>query len=246
MPNLPKKSWLDALLKISGTVALYGCTSTFLAAILLGAYLSYAWNIDKNKRLRLWAIAQGHDIADLQRQIEDKIARMSYDDVLELRAKRLREAEFQNNSSENAVKEIVAADEKDIDAKLKQFRRQRAAFDKYVNDYVAGMKTKGLSEETRLIEEAEPEMAKDIILGIIKEYNDYNRVLTMLLAMDEQKRGAILYAMSGEEEQKKLVDLLQRIGNGEPLAKVAEDAADKAKQLPLETENNTGNTNPAK
>jgi len=235
MPNEPKKNWLDTLLRVSGTVALYGCTSTLLAAILLGAYLSYAWNIDKNKRLRLWAIAQGHDIADLQRQIEDKIARMSYEEVLELRAKRLREEEFQSNSSEGAVNEIIAVDEKDIDAKLKQFRRQRTAFDKHISDYIASTKSRGIAEQTRLIEEAESDRAKDMILGILKEYNDYNRVLTMLLAMDERKRGQILYEMTGEEEMKKLVDLLQRIGNGEPLAKVAEDAAEQARQLPPET-----------
>ncbi|MCL2742993.1 MAG: hypothetical protein FWE67_03995 [Planctomycetaceae bacterium] len=235
MPNEPKKNWLDTLLRVSGTAALYGCTSTLLAAILLGAYLSYAWNIDKNKRLRLWAIAQGHDIADLQRQIEDKIARMSYEEVLELRAKRLREEEFQSNSSEGAVNEIIAVDEKDIDAKLKQFRRQRTAFDKHISDYIASTKSRGIAEQTRLIEEAESDRAKDMILGILKEYNDYNRVLTMLLAMDERKRGQILYEMTGEEEMKKLVDLLQRIGNGEPLAKVADDAAEQARQLPPET-----------
>lgn len=215
---------LDKILKLSGTVALYGCTSTLLAMLILAGYLSYAWKIDKAKRLRLLAIAQGHDIADLQRRVEDEIARMSYEEVLELRAKRLREEEFKNETGEQLVTEKLLADEKQIDEKLRQFRRQRDAFDKHVNDYIEKNKSRGLAEQTRLIEEAEPELAKDIILGILKDYSDYDRVLTMLLAMDERNRGEILYAMQGQEEQKKLVELLQRIGNGEPLAKVAEEA----------------------
>lgn len=219
---------LDKLLKLSGTVALYGCTSTFLAMLILGAYLTYAWKIDKDKRLRLLAIAQGHDIADLQKRVEDEIARMSYEEVLELRAKRLREQEFEQNSGEQIVTERLLLDEKQIDEKLRQFRRQREIFDKYIEDYIAKTRSTGIARETRLIEEAEPEMAKNIILGIITQFADYDRVLTMLLSMDEKKQGEILYAMEGEEEQKTLVDLLQRIGNGEPLAKVAEEAARKA------------------
>lgn len=218
---------LDKLLKISGTIALYGCTSTFLAMLILAGYLSYAWKIDKAKRLRLLAIAQGHDIADLQKRVEDEIARMSYEEVLELRAKRLREEEFKQDGSEKIVTEKLLVDEKQIDEKLRQFRRQRDSFDKHVNDYLAKAKAAGLAEQTRLIEEAEPELAKDIILGILKDYSDYDRVLTMLLAMDERNRGEILYAMQGQEEQKKLVELLQRIGNGEPLSKVAEEAKSK-------------------
>lgn len=215
---------LDKLLKITGTAALYGCTSLLLASLLLAGYLTYAWKIDKSKRIRMLAIAQGHDLAEIQRAVEDRIAEMSYEEVLKLRAKRLREEEAKQFTSEESVTRMLLADEKKIDAKILQNEKMRKDFDKYVKDYLDRTKAAGLAEETRLIEQAEPDFAKDIILGIIKDFGDYERVLTMLLAMEEQSRGEILYAMQKEEELKELVNLLQKIGNGEPLSKVVEEA----------------------
>ena len=215
---------LDKLLKITGTVALYGCASMFLASLLLGTYLTYAWQIDQSKRIRMIAIAQGHDLADIQKAVENRIAEMSYDQVLELRAKRLRALEFEGNTSERNVTGLLLADEKKIDEKLRQIDERRKAFDQHVQNSLDRTKSKGLAEQTRLIEEAEPETAKNIILGIIKDFGDYERVLTMLLSMDDKRRGQILYAMESEEELKTLVTLLQKIGNGEPLAKVIEEA----------------------
>ena len=215
---------LDKFLKITGTLALYGCASMFLATLLLGAYLTYAWNIDKTRRVRLLALAQGHDIADIQKAVEDRIAEMSYDKVLELRAKRLLEEEAKGMSSEREVTEQLLADEKKIDAELKKIRKERAAFEKYVKDEMDKHRAAGLAEETRIIEEAKPEFAKDVILRLMRDRGAIQRVLTILMAMDEQRRSKILYAMTGEDEQKELIDLLQRIGDGEPMAKVIEDA----------------------
>ena len=221
---------LDKLLKITGTLALYGCASMFLATLLLGAYLTYAWNIDQTKRIRLLALAQGHDITDIQKAVEDRIAEMSYDQVLELRAKRLREEEAKKMSSEAEVTELLLADEKKINAELKKIRKEREAFDKYVKDYQDRARSAGLAEETRIIEEAEPEFAKDVILRLLRERGATQRVLTMLMAMDEKNRSEILYAMQGEDEQKELIDLLQRIGDGEPMSKVLEEAEERSKE----------------
>ncbi len=219
---------LDKLLKITGTLALYGCASMFLATLLLGAYLMYAWNIDKNKRIMLLALAQGLDVAAVQQAVEDRIAEMSYDQVLELRAKRLREEEAKGVSSERPVNELLLADGQKVNAELQKIRSEREAFERYVKDWQERNRAAGLAEETRLLEEAEPEWARDRILELLRDQGATERVLTMLMAMDEANRSAILYSMQGGPEQKELVDLLQRIGNGEPMAQVLEDAAEKA------------------
>ncbi len=219
---------LDKLLKITGTLTLYGCASMFLAALLLGAYLIYAWDIDKTKRIRLLALAQGHDITAIRKAVEDRIAEMSYDEVLEIRAKRLREEEAQGMSSDREIGSLLSADSKKIDGELKKIRSEREAFDRYVKDWQDKNRAAGLAEETRLLAEAEPEWARDRILELLREHGATERVLTMLMAMDEENRSAILYSMEGGPEQKELVDLLQRIGNGEPMSKVLEDAEIKA------------------
>ena len=218
---------LDKLLKVSGTVALYGCTSLFLASLMLGAYLTYAWRIDGVRWTQLVALAQGHDIFGLNEKVEQRIAEMSFEQVLEIRAKRLREIESDQLIG-NQPPATQDGDEKHLNALLKEIRDSRAAFDKYVKDYLDSTKETGIAEQTRLIEEAKPEQAKDIILGLIKDHGAVERVLTMLLRMEDQRRGEILYRMRNEEELKELCNLLQRIGNGEPLAKVIEDARDKS------------------
>lgn len=215
---------LDKILKITGTAALYGFSSLFLASLILGTYLAYAWNIDKSKRNRMLAIAQGHDLTEIQKAVEQRVAEMSFEDVLELRAKRLREEEFKRDSSEKNVTELMLADEKRIDAKIARLEKLRKDYDDHVKKSTTDAKAAGLAEQTRIIEAAEPEFAKDIILGIIKDFGDTRRVLEMLLAMEEKNRDEILFAMEGEEELKELVVLLQKIGNGEPLADVLNEA----------------------
>lgn len=221
---------LDTILKFTGAAALYGCTSLFLASLILLAYLGYAWDIDKAKRVKMLSIAQGHDLTEILQAVETRIAEMSYEEVLEKRAKRLREEELRDESSEKNVTETLLADEKRIDAKLKQIKTERDALDKYVKDQMDRYRTAGIAEETRLIEQAEPEFAKSIILRLVKDHGATERVLTMLMAMDERNRARILYAMQAEDELKDLCVLLQKIGDGEPLSKVLQEAKQNSQQ----------------
>ena len=220
---------LDKLLKISGAVALYGCTSLFLASLLLAAYLKYAWRIDNAKWTQMLAIAQGHDLFGLHEKVEQRIAEMSFEEVLQIRAKRLREEEFAQETGKPS--ETLPGDEIKINEKLKEIKDSREALDKYIDDRLDKYKEAGLAEETRLIEEEfKPEFAKDVILNLIKEHGAVERVLVMLLRMDDRRRGEILARMQKEPELKELCNLLQRIGNGEPFTKVIEDARKNAEQ----------------
>jgi len=217
------------VLKGTGTAALYGCTSMFLATVLLGLYLKYAWQIDHEKWVKILAVAQGLELADIQQAVQDRIAEMSFDEVLERRAARTREEEFQRNAID---KQIVItppppAEEPKPDEKTAKVDDSREkAFEKKVKDYLDKAREAGLAEETRLLEKMEPEQAKNVIQKLWKD-GKVQRVLTMLLAMEDKNRGEILYTMQTDEELKDLCDILQRIGNGEPLAAVIEDAAKK-------------------
>jgi hypothetical protein len=218
---------LDKLLKITGMLALYGCTSMFLATVILGAYLTYAWQIDHEKWIKMLAVAQGFDVAEIQQAVEDRIAEMTYEEVLELRAKRTREDEFQRESvgrtivvappSVETPAEEKKPEPKKEDSMIKAFEKRLAEEKKKANDA-------GLAEETRLLENMEPEQAKEVIRRLVKD-GAMQRVLTMLLAMEERNRGEILYTMQGEEELKDLCDILQRIGNGEPQTSLIDNAA---------------------
>ncbi|MDR1924841.1 MAG: hypothetical protein LBQ66_10745 [Planctomycetaceae bacterium] len=222
----------DKFFRVASTATLYGCTSTFLAMTLLWFCLSYSWNIDKSKRIKMIAIAQGHDLAAIQQEIEDRIGSMTYSEILERRAKWLQENELKDNSSsEPDLNQIIIKDLEEINRKIALIDKKEKAFKKHIDDYIASTKTAGLDEERDIIEGAEADMAKNMILGIIRDFGDWNRVLTMMQDMNPRKKREILYAMEGEEEQKKLIEMLQKIGNGEPLAPEIEKAANNANQI---------------
>jgi hypothetical protein len=222
---------LDKLLKFSGTATLYTCTSLFLAGLILGVYLKYAWQIDHEKWVKILAAAQGLELANIQEEVQKRIAEINYDTVLERRAARIRDEEFLRRSVEQNVAvtppvEVPQPQPETKTSKPEDDREKR--FEKKVKDYLDQAKSAGLSEETRLLEAMEPEQAKEVIRKLWKD-GAVERVLTMLLAMEEKNRGEILYSMQQNEELKDLCDILQRIGNGEPLSAAVEKIADETR-----------------
>ena len=72
-----------------------------------------------------------------------------------------------------------------------------------------------------------PFQAKEVIRNLWQE--NPQRVLQMLSGMEERSRQRILYAMdeSDDEELKDLCEILQRIGDGEPMLSTIERAANE-------------------
>ena len=101
-----------------------------------------------------------------------------------------------------------------------------SAYEKRVQTDQAKSQSAGLEEQTRVIEEASPDWAKDVILRIWKD-GATQRVLQMLMAMEDKPRAKILYAMqtTEDEEAKKLCEILQKIGDGDPMTSILKDAA---------------------
>ena len=216
---------IDKLLKAAGLFGLYFCASMFLAMLIVGTYLKFAWGIDKNKWNMAVATLQGYDTLAIKKAVQERIQEMSYDEVLRIRATGLREKEAEQNIDTSVVGVAASLDERRINEQLLAIEQKRKDFDDTVKKQLDKYKTAGLMEETRAIEAMEAEDAKDVILRLIKDHAATERVLIMLLAMEEKKRDEIYAAMQGEEELKELCRLLQRIGDGEPMSKVAKDAA---------------------
>ena len=105
---------------------------------------------------------------------------------------------------------------------------QISAYLKRVQADLAKARTAGLDEQTRLIENMDPEQAKEVIRKFWKD-GQQQRVLTMLLDMTDKRRGEILYTMEQEntEELKDLCEILQKIGDGEPMSSIISQAAEE-------------------
>jgi hypothetical protein len=213
-------------LQNSGVGTLYLGTSTLLAAALLGAYLTYAWDITPEKYYKALAMLRGDDITEMQEAAADRIREMSYDEVREWRAKRMLEEEYRQESTRQIASFVLPPEEpKPVPPPPPSEASRISAYEKRVKADLAKTQSEGLDEQTRLLENMEPEQAKEVIRKLWKE--DPNRVLTMLLAMPDKRRGEILYTLQQDnaEELKDLCEILQRIGDGEPKASIIKGAA---------------------
>ena len=211
----------------SGAAALYLCSSALLAAMLTGAILAYAWNIDREKCFRALAILRGIELAEIQRAARDRVAEISYEDVIAHRAERLRQEEFiREISGQRASFPLPPEDPSPAPPPPPSAADRIDAYVQRVSADRAKAQSEGLDEQTRLIERMQPDQAKEVIRRLWKD-GFQQRVLRILLAMEDKPREKILFAMreTNDEELKDLCEILQRIGDGEPMTSIIDEAA---------------------
>lgn len=137
----------------------------------------------------------------------DRVGEINFEEVIASRAERLRQEEPAPLSSPNDTKRVSTD-------------QQRANADR------ARIESDWLAERTRLIETMNPDQAKEVIRRFWLDGGN-QRVLQILMAMEERPRERILSAMqeSDEEAWQDLRKILQRIGNGEPMRSILDDVS---------------------
>lgn len=219
---------MSRLLNVSGVGFLYLAASLFLAQLLLGAYLAYAWRIDKDKVNLMLAVAQGFDLYEselkLREAVEDKIVQMSYDEILAMRAKRGIQEDLEKTRESN-TKDIILAD-------VRRFEEQRNDFNeiilnsrKYLTDLEKEAQSQGFQDLVANMEALAPPLAK---AQIMKMYDDeqHDRIVMLLRSMNERSRKKLLNVLTEEEDIEKLADILKRIGDGEPESRISRESLD--------------------
>jgi nuclear transport factor 2 (NTF2) superfamily protein len=208
-------------------VALYLCTSTFLAMLLLAVYVSYAWDIDKERWYRAYAVLQGIEDDEAQAEIRKRVIESGFDSVITERARRSLTDEYQTVRQQVIDLPPPPSEEPPPPPPpVPNATEQIDAYAKRVQADLAKARTEGLDEQTRLIENMDPEQAKEVIRKLWKD-GMKDRVLTMLLNMTDKRRGEILYTMQQDnaEELKDLCEILQDIGDGKPMSSIIQKAA---------------------
>ena len=199
----------------SGTAALYLCTSTLLAAVLLAVYLTFAWDIDKDRWYRAYATLMGIELAEIQQAERDAAAGANLEAVLERRAMRNRQDEFQQGIRQPVLETPPlpgtpppppppGPSEEEIREVLNEAAR-------------AAARIEGLTQLIEDIAALPPDAGKDVIRDIWRD--DPDRVMTILNEMEEIPRRRILrsFDTTDADELRDLVAILQRIGDGEPM-----------------------------
>ncbi|MDR3108640.1 MAG: hypothetical protein LBU65_02985 [Planctomycetaceae bacterium] len=218
---------LDKILRISGVFTLYFCTSLLFAFALLGTYLMFAWKIDSTKMNRMLALAQGYDVMEherrVQEEVEKRIADLTSEQVLNLRAERLRNEEFMRDQNSGGS-EIIISEGRKIGDEIKELTTQRRNFEQRLIDLKKQAEEAGFQSETQMIAKMNPELAKQALLKILKMTGGVERVIMMFRGMDVSDRRKIIAKFQEEPELDELVKVLQKIGDGEPEATLIDDA----------------------
>ena len=223
------KAALAAAMQNSGIAALYLCSSTFLAALLTVAVLSYAWDIDREQWYRALAILRGVELAEIQKAEKEQAAKISHEEIVERRAIRTRQQEFDRELTGRADQFLLPPADPGPPPPPPPSEADRiSAYEQRVKADVAQSQSDGLAELTQTLNRASPDWAKEVIRRFWKD--GHNRlVLQALLDLEEKPREKILFSMqtTKDEELKDLCEILLRIAAGEPRTSILKEAAEE-------------------
>ena len=220
------KAVLRGIIQGSGAAALYLSASAFLALLLTIGYLVYAWDIDQTRWYRALGILQGIELDEIQRAERERAAEIHFGIVLEERVRQRLEDEYRQDVRQTARSlpsppEVPRTEAPAVpsDAERISDYERRIAADR------AKAESEGLANLIETLEGMPPDQAKEVIRRFWKETPQ--RALQVLMGMEERTRQRILNAMQAtvDEELKDLTEILQRIGDGEPMTSIINDAA---------------------
>ena len=222
------KTALQTAIQGSGMAALYFCASAFLAALLLIPLLVYAWNIDKERAYRALAVLQGVEATEIQQAERELIAEKGADAMLERRAMRNMERDYFEGVTQSvaALPPPPEPPKPEPPPPVPSDAERISAYDQRVKADVARANSAGLGDLTDIIGNADTDWAKEVIRKFWKD-GENKRVLQMFAAMEDRERKKILYAMQQDvtDELKDLCEILLRIGDGEPMTSILNNAA---------------------
>ena len=224
----------DRLLNYAGIGLLYFAASMFFAQILLLAYFTFAWKINRSKINQMIATAQGYDLYQVeqerQKELIDKIQQGKYDEVLQKRADRWTQEDLEKARSSEFLGDFIFAQIQQFEDEKKQFDEIRRNFEKRLDDLEKERKSAGFTELVTNMSILTPINAKKQIMKMIDDKME-DRVVEIFNAMEEGPRKKLLNTLKEDEEVDKLADILRRIGDGEPESRLAREAEEELSKL---------------
>ena len=202
------------------------CIATLLAQGIILGYLALSWQLDREKLVQMLAIAQGIDLFAAQKEAqsdEEKVAteEPSYQDWIERRATLFRDLELREQALDNAVAQLRVERAQLADDEG-TFQRIREGFETQLASSRAEAEGEGIETLGSILESIKPTQAKDQILDML-DNEEMDKVVVLLNAMTASKRAKIIAEFKSEAEGKRVSEILRRIGEGEPVASMAEE-----------------------
>ncbi|MGW8257327.1 MAG: hypothetical protein ACWGMZ_07585, partial [Thermoguttaceae bacterium] len=183
--------------------------------------------------LRIVAAAKGLETAEdnkaaLKNAEVKSTEQPSYAKILETRALKNRDLELREQELRNGVAQLNFQETKLADD-TKLYEKLRDNFDAKLASLTEGSKASGQDEVRRTLETIKPKQAKELILQML-DNKELDVVVSLLSPMPDAKRAKIIGQFKTPEELEKISEVLRRIREGLPAAKLSENATKKLEQ----------------
>jgi hypothetical protein len=202
------------------------CVATLLAEAIILAYFGLSWQLDREKVIQMLAIAQGIDLFAAQEEAradEEEIPpeEPSYQDWLDRRATMFRDLELREQALAGAVAQLQL-EQNQLAADRETFQRSREAFETQLATLQAEAQDEGMETLISILESIKPSQAKGQILEML-DNDEIEKVVVLFNGMTSSKRAKIIGEFESDAETEKVSEILHRIGEGEPVASMAEE-----------------------
>ena len=216
---------IEKLMRGLGIVTLYGAASLLLSAVMLAGYLWYAWDMNREKLMKMAAVAQGFDVYQMEEDIKNAALEeqmsITRNEIIKERAQQARNTELHGKAATDVLAQVesetarIEQMKKEIDAKI-------AAFEEQQRKIKEESESQGIADLTTYLEMADAELAKFYILDMV-EKAEYKRLIWVMRGMAPKSLKKIINVFEADEEKADMAKVLRKIGNGEPESTLVEE-----------------------
>ena len=202
------------------------CVATVLTQMLLALVLVGRGNMDGDSLVKMIALANGIDITgDRLREVLESVEQReipSFDEVLAQRAKLGDDIEMRLQAQQNYYEQLQVM-LAELQSKEERFDTRRNAFNEKLAEMEKGIRDEGMMKLQRTLEVLDPAKAKVQML-MMMDQGEIDKVVNIAQLMSPEKIKRIFNEFAGPEDEKKLGEILRRIGEGEPKKSLIEQA----------------------
>jgi flagellar motility protein MotE (MotC chaperone) len=214
------------LLSLFTTLVASVSVATVIAAGILGAYYTRAWQLNREKLLLVLAVAQGAELETLVQGSragteEPSTEQPSYAQILEARAAKTRNLELREQALRSGLQQLQTEERKLAEGR-KQLQQLRESFQGELLAMEKGATATGREDARRTLETIKPKQAKELVAHML-EGKEIDEVVLLLAGMPEGKRAKIIAEFKTPAEIDEVGEVLRRIRQGLPAAGMADN-----------------------
>lgn len=222
---------IGRLLRAVAWIFVYTCVATVLAlAILLGCAAA-RWHLDRDKLLRMLAVAYSIDLEAIHSEVaEEKLPpaseQLSYEQILAARALKAQDLELRELALQQALGQLQFESQQ-LAEQAEKYQKLKEAFETELAALQEHAQSSGIEDNLAKLEALKPEQAKQLLIEML-EKNEIDDVVLLLKSMSTSKAARIIAEFKTPAEIEQIAEVLRRIRQGAPAGGLA---ASTAKQL---------------